>query len=157
MRKFIRYYKNIAHSLTQTLKPFIPMFIIKMVCKKKKLSLVTGTGGYNFRLSGDCLCNTSAEPRYCVNSAPRDRKIQSAPVTGERLLYYSSYLSPLVLAVILEVSTYLRPYSLQHSVYFSSIVNNIPITFINNFRGQYYYNYYFYLQPTYLVAILYSG
>ena len=45
----------------------------KMICKKKNLSLVTGTDG-NFRLSGDCFCSTTTEHRYCVNSPPRDRK-----------------------------------------------------------------------------------
>ena len=35
--------KNIVHSFTQTLKPFAPIFILKMICKKRKLSLVTGT------------------------------------------------------------------------------------------------------------------
>ena len=60
MCKFIRYYKNIVHSLTQTLKPFVPIFILKIICKKKKLSLVTDMDG-NFRLSSDCFCSTSAE------------------------------------------------------------------------------------------------
>ena len=45
-----------------------------MICKKKKLSLATGTEG-NFRLSGDCFC-ISAEPWYCVNSPI---EIPSAP------------------------------------------------------------------------------
>ena len=57
-----------------------------MQAKKKKLSLVTGMDG-NLWLSSDCFCSTSAEPGYCVNSPPRDWKIPSAPVTGERLLY----------------------------------------------------------------------
>ena len=50
---------------------------IKMICKKKKLSLVTGTDGM-FRFSNDC---------FCVNSHPQEQKIPSAPVTGERFLY----------------------------------------------------------------------
>ena len=75
--KFLRYYENIVHQLTQTLKPFVPIFTLKMICKKKKLSLITGIDR-NFRLS--------AEPRYCVNSHPRDRKIPSEPVTSERFL-----------------------------------------------------------------------
>ena len=87
MRKFIHYYKNIKLSYTQTIKSFVPIFILKMICKKKKLSLVTGTDGI-FRLSGDCFCSTSAEPRYCVNSLPRDRKIPSALVSSERFLYF---------------------------------------------------------------------
>ena len=40
MRKSVGYYKNIVHSLTETLNP---IFILKIMCKKKKLSLVTGT------------------------------------------------------------------------------------------------------------------
>ena len=88
MHKFIRYYKNVVHSLTQTLRPFITLFILKIICKKKKLSLVTGTDG-NFRLSGDWICSTSAEPWYCVNSPSQDQKIPSALVTGERFLYHS--------------------------------------------------------------------
>ena len=60
-----------------------------MTCKKKKLSLVTGADGI-FRLSGDCFCSTSAEPRYCVKQSPLDLKIPSAPVTGERFLQSTS-------------------------------------------------------------------
>ena len=44
--------------------------MLKLICKKKKLSLVTSTDG-TFRLSGDCFCRTSAEPRYIP---PRDQK-----------------------------------------------------------------------------------
>ena len=57
-----------------------------MICKKKKLSLVTSTD-VNFLLSGDCFCSTSAEIQYSVNSHPRDRKIPSA-----RLLVKYSYI-----------------------------------------------------------------
>ena len=42
----------------QALKPFDPIFILKMVFKKKKLSLVTGTDG-NFCLSSDCFGGAS--------------------------------------------------------------------------------------------------
>ena len=66
MRQFIRYYKSILQSLRQTLNLFLPILFLKMICKKKKLSPITGADG-NFRLS--------AEPQYCVNSPPRDRKI----------------------------------------------------------------------------------
>ena len=62
----------------QTLNPFVPFLFLKMICKKKKLSLVTGMDG-NFRLT--------AEPRYCVNIPPGDWKIPSVPVTNERFLY----------------------------------------------------------------------
>ena len=46
----------------QALNPFVPFLFLKMICKKKKLSLVTGTDG-NFQLSGDCFCSTAAEPQ----------------------------------------------------------------------------------------------
>ena len=58
--------KNIVHSLIETLNQFNHIFIFM-----KKLSLVTGTDGL-FRISGDCFCSISAEPRYLVNSHPRD-------------------------------------------------------------------------------------
>ena len=67
LRKFIRYYKIIVHCLTQTCKSLGRIFILKMICKKNKLSLATGTDG-NIRFSGDCLC------------PPRDQKIIYAPV-----------------------------------------------------------------------------
>ena len=54
--------------------------------KETITNLVIGTDG-NFRLFCDCFGSASAEPRYCVNSPPRYRKIPSVPVTGESFLY----------------------------------------------------------------------
>ena len=77
--------KNIVQSQTRTLNPFVPIFIIKNDMQENETITSNRTDG-NFRLSGDCFCSTSAEPRCCVNSPLRDRKIPSAPVTGERFL-----------------------------------------------------------------------
>ena len=63
MRKFICYFKNSAF-IYANFKSIYSDFMIKMICKKKKLPLVNGADG-NFRLS---------EPRYCVNSPPRGQK-----------------------------------------------------------------------------------
>ena len=95
MRKLILYHKNIVQSLTQKLNPLVPIFISKN--DEKKLSLVAGTDG-NFRLSGDCVCSTLAQSRYCVNSSPRDQKIPSALATGDSYILTStcySYISTL--------------------------------------------------------------
>ena len=83
-RKFIRYYKNIVYSLTHTLNLFVPIFIFKNDIQEKEI--ITSMDG-NFRFLGDCFYSTTAEPQYCVNSPPRDWKIPSALVIGERLLY----------------------------------------------------------------------
>ena len=67
VNSYSKYYNNIVHSITQTLKSFVPIFILKMICKKKKLSyitIVTGTDG-NFRLSG----TVSAVPRQSLVTA----------------------------------------------------------------------------------------
>ena len=56
-------------TLMQTLNPTFFLFL-KMICKKKKLSLVDG----NFRISDDCFYSTSAEPQYYINRALEIRK-----------------------------------------------------------------------------------
>ena len=74
----IRDYNNLSPA-TGADRIFQFLFL-KMICKKKKLAQVAGTDG-NFRLSGDCFCSTSAQPRYCVNSPPQERLLYSS--TGE--------------------------------------------------------------------------
>ena len=56
---FIRYFKNVVQTLTQTLIQFVQIFISKND-KKNKVSLVTDTDG-NFRPSGDCLYSVSGK------------------------------------------------------------------------------------------------
>ena len=93
-----------------------------MICKKKKLSLVTGTAG-NFRLPGDCFRSTSAELRYYVNSLPLGGKIPSAPVTGDfkiliRLFKYVKLISKtytyLLYLLILSSEKYLQTQQIHH-------------------------------------------
>ena len=82
MPKLICYYKNIVHSLTQTLKPLVPIFILKMICKKKKLLLVTGMDG-NFQLLTQV--TVSAVPRLCP--------LESGKSHLQQLLVKDSYIT----------------------------------------------------------------
>ena len=66
MRKFIRYYKNIVQSLTQTLNPLVPIFISKYDMQEKE----TITSNREIAGSRVTFCSTSAEPRYCVTNSP---------------------------------------------------------------------------------------
>ena len=85
-RKFIRYCKIYSALINANIKPipFVSIFISKND-KQEKGTITSNQYGW-FPALGTCFCNTSAEPRYCVNSPPQDWKIPSTPVTGERFL-----------------------------------------------------------------------
>ena len=71
MRKFICYYKNTVHSFI--LNPFVPIFIFKNDIQEKE-TITSNRYGWKFPAHG-----------WSLGTA-QDRKIPSAPVTGERLL-----------------------------------------------------------------------
>ena len=82
--------KNIVHSLTQTLKQFVRMFILKNDMQEKG-TIASNRYGWTFPDLGWLFLQYLVRASILRKHHPWNRKIPSAPVTGEIFLYSSCH------------------------------------------------------------------